>query len=208
MRKNMLLIPTFLFLTACTSPSIYFSDKSVNIITDKQLTVEINGNIRYKTILKLTNIKIGQYVYEVTKGNMLTVEELSVDTTYKFHGSISKTVGIGFSNYKYDEVFSKANMSFFELTNKDEKEKTLYLITYNRNKKNVKFIYGDNKKLFNEILEAIKNDKALLNIQDVIIKQNKQKAQDYIKTTWSEKNIILDGLIYEEGGSPLRILQH
>ena len=140
---------------------------------------------------------------------ILSVEELNADSGYRFDGAIQKTVSIGFEGYSYTKVFSKGDINFFYLVDKQNRDKKLYLIAQNQNKKRIQFVYGTNEKLFYEIVEAVKNDTTVkgTNISQQELLDSSMEPKRYIQTTWSHKNTILDGLVYKLGGRVKRPLK-
>ena len=198
------LLTATLLLTGCSTLHLSFSDDTLSLYDSNTTVASAKGEMIYNRSLKLVNITIDQYVYKLNDTDrIVVVEELQTGTTYKFYGSINKTVWIGFEDYTYNKVHSDGDVSFFELTHKRTKEK-LYLIAQNFNKKRIKFVYGISHKSFEAIIASLKAKKPLELHTIGSIPTNfdpTKKPQEYIQTSWSHKNIILDGLIYKEGGS-------
>ena len=140
---------------------------------------------------------------------ILSLEELNADSGYRFDGAIQKTVSIGFEGYSYTKVYSRGNISFFYLTDKQNRDRKLYLITQNQNKKRIQFVYCRNEKLFYEIVEAVKSNTTVqsTNISQQELPDSSMEPRSYIQTTWSHKNTILDGLVYKLGGRVKRPLK-
>ena len=191
-----------LALSGCSTPYLSFSNDTLALYESNKTVASVKGQIIYKKNVKLVNINIEQYVYKLDNtSRVLVVEELSTMPTYKFYGSLDKTIWIGFENYIYKNIYRKADVVFYELTNK-QTQKKLYLIAQNFNKKRIKLVYGMSHQSFDAIIASLKKQKAI-EIQGTPQSSYsaQQDSQSYIQTSWSHKNIILDSLIYKEGGS-------
>ena len=190
-------------LAGCSTPYLSFSNDTLALCESNTTVASAKAQIIYNRDVKLVNINIEQYLYKLDGvPRVLVVEELSTMPTYKFYGSLDKTIWIGFENYIYKNIYRKGDVSFYELTNKRTKEK-LYLIAQNFNKKRIKLVYGMSHQSFNVIITSLKEQQAIEmqgEPQSNYYSTTKD-PQSYIQTSWSHKNIILDGLIYKEGGS-------
>lgn len=193
----------FLF-TSCSTLNLNINQDKIELLKDHNQTIIAGtGQIIYKNNIKLNNINIYQTIYKMDNTHhVLCVEELYADSGYRFDGAIQKTVSIGFGGYSYSKVFSKGDISFFYLTDKQNRDKKLYLIAQNQNKKRIQFVYSKNKKLFYEIVEAVKRGTTVqsTNVSQKELVDNSMELKSYIQTTWSQKNTILDGLVYKLGG--------
>lgn len=199
MKRKVLFValPLFLFLHACTTTKLSFNQEDIIITShSNQNTLPITHLID-KDYLKLSNMKIEYHVVQFEDTSIAVLEELEPNTTYMFDGSISKIVSIGFKNYISKQVYAKGDMSFFILREKLDTTKLLYLTLYNRNKKHIKLIYTTDKKLFQTILDNFEmEEKIEIVSQNNIANNLKEKdAKNYIQTSWSEKSLILDGLL-------------
>ncbi|QOP41299.1 hypothetical protein [Sulfurimonas marina] len=202
-KKILLSVSIIFFCTSCSSPHINYNNHTIKLINKEKAIVKIPGQSIYKGILKLSNIKIGRNIYLADSGDILTVEELKAAPGYKFDGNIQNIVRIGFNNYKYHKKYTKGNISIFALEENNSDGAIVYLIIENINRKRIKLVYGATKDIFEESVKALKDEKFIysvkaynkskMSVSDINVKQ-------YIKTTWSEKDIILNGLIYKDGG--------
>ncbi|WP_428737865.1 hypothetical protein [Sulfurimonas sp.] len=201
-------ISFILLFTSCTSIDFSLKQDHIQLFKENTLIIEGSGDIEYINNLKLSNINIVQNVYLMHNNSVLTVEQLYTDSSYSFDGAIKKTIWIGFSDYIYSKEFAQSNVSFFSLKSKKDSSR-LYLIAQSQNKKRIQLLYGKNEKLFYAIIKAIKNNTSIKDINklqsDDIVELHDPKS--YIKTTWSEKNIIIDGLVHKDGGKPIKSIK-
>ncbi|MBN2816949.1 MAG: hypothetical protein JXQ67_09715 [Campylobacterales bacterium] len=203
--KVLFTLPLFLFLSACTTAQLAFNQENITITDNSNKKQIITTNLIYEDYLKLSNMKIKYGVVKFDNGAIAVLEELSPNSEYMFDGSVSKTVLIGFNNYFYEKVNSVGNINFFVLKEKSNST-ILYLTLYNRNKKDMKLIYTDNKNLFDTIQKKFNIDDKLIKSEEasnkIIIDTTKQNAKRFIQTNWSEKNLILDGLLKQRYTMP------
>jgi hypothetical protein len=211
MRIKALFLLLLLLFTSCSTLKLNINQDKIELLKDHNTTIIAGtGQILYKNSIKLNNINIYQTVYKMDNSQyILSVEELYADSGYRFDGAIQKTVSIGFESYSYTKVYSRGNISFFYLTDKQNRDRKLYLITQNQNKKRIQFVYCTNEKLFYEIVEAVKSNTTVqsTNISQQELPDSSMEPRSYIQTTWNQKNTILDGLVYKLGGRVKRPLK-
>jgi hypothetical protein len=195
-----LIIASFIALfSACSSPHIQKIDNhTLQIVLDDKKVIKGYGKVVYENRINLSNINIYQQVYKMDSGIYLTYEDATVATGYKYNFGVSRTVDIVFSDYNSKIINNKGNIYFIELTNYSEK---MYLILENINKKRLKLIYGFNKELFIDLYKTlIKDDNIILKSLKPKNKHSISKPQEYINSSWNQRNIILDGIITKVGG--------
>ncbi len=211
MHIKALFLLLLLLFTSCSTLKLNINQNKIELLKDHNTTIIAGtGHILYKNSIKLNNINIYQTVYKMDNSQyILSVEELYADSGCRFDGGIQKTVSIGFEDYNYTKVYSRGNISFFYLTDKQNRDKKLYLITQNQNKKRIQFVYSTNEKLFYEIVEAVKSNTTVqsTNISQQELPDSSMGPRRYIQTTWNQKNTILDSLVYKLGGRVKRSLK-
>jgi len=186
-----------LFFTSCSNPHLSYKNDKLAINTKDQVIIEGNNISVYKNKINLSNINIYQYVLQLNNGAIVTYERISVSSGYVFSYGVNRVIGNVFNKYDYESVGVQGNIHFFKLVNKKE---TLYLVVENMNKKGLKMIYGINENIFNEILDALKNEKSI-RIENYTNRKNSiEDYTQYIKSNWNMKNLIIDNIITKIGG--------
>lgn len=190
--KTIIIISLCILLSACTIPHIEHKNNTLLISMHNKNLIKATGKLIFEHRVNLINLYIDQKVYLMESGSVITYEDATVTSGYQYNHGMKRTVGIIFFNYSYDLLDTKGNLFFFKLTNRED---TQYMILENMNKKRVKMVYGLDEYTFNNIFHALsKNEKIPKSLE-----QTKQKLvhdkSTYIKSNWSNKNIILDTLI-------------
>jgi len=194
--KNNRIFPFILLQLFLTSCSVYHINTDDNIITLKhgnKILLKNDIQIKYMKKIRLINISIYQYIYELKRDHhLIVVEDAIVSGGYRFRHGIKRTIYSIFPDYAIEHLKVVDNLYFFKLSDRKE---TLYLIVENFNKKRLKLIYGINKNEFYNILNSIQNNSKILNYNTNNMSSN---VQINIKTKWSFKNIILDTIITKD----------
>ena len=197
--KIIIITTLALLFSACTTPHIENTNNVLEITMNKTSIIKGRGELIYKSRVNLVNINIDQKVYLMDNGSVLTYEDAPLSSGYTYNYGMRRTVGIIFSQYSYNLVSTKGNIYFFKLT---DKERTLYLILENINKKRVKMVYGLSSKVFEAIADSLNTEKNLL-LEDSSVHNSIHKDKSiYIKSNWNTKNIVLDNIITKMGGGP------
>jgi len=198
---KIIIISLLIFFSACSMHHIQYNQKkSMEISLDNISVLQTNTKILYENRVNLSTVNIEQSVLQTQQGDILTFEDATVQSGYKFSYGVNRTVGIIFSAYNYDIVDTKGNIYFIILSKKDDR---LYLILENMNKKRLKIVYGFKEDDFNKILEKIVHNKKML-IENKSNKQILKKDKKlYIQSNWNMKNIIIDTIVYKDGGSKI-----
>jgi len=199
MTKKLIITSFIALLGACSSPNINNIDNhTLQIVLDDKRVIKGYGKVVYENRVNLSNIQIYQQVYKMDSGIYLTYEDAMVGTSYKYNFGVGRTIDIIFSDYNSKIINSKGNIYFIELTNYSEK---MYLILENINKKRLKLVYGFNKELFNDLYKmVIENENIVLKSVKQKNQQQISKSQEYINSSWNQRNIILDGIVTKMGG--------
>jgi len=195
-------IVLLLLFSACNNPQIHYDDKRkiFQITRDNDLIAKSRAKKLYEKRLRLAHINIYQTVYVLENGNIVTYEEVYTEPYYIFARSIDMLVYTIFDDYQSKLLERIGNIYFYTLKKKD---KTLYLLVQNRNKKKLDLLYGTDKDGFENLLHSIKKeDTGVINSskKKVQYKLPKLNAADYIQSTWSYKNSIFSELVKREGG--------
>ena len=207
--KTLVLILLFLFLNACTSSRLNFNHKNITIVNNANKEQTFCTQLIYKDYVKLSNMKIEYSILELSNsGVVLVLEEIQPNSGYVFDNGLSNIVSIGFEKYSFRKIASQGNMSSYVLKDKTDDTKILYLYIFNRNKKHLKLMYTRDKTFFDTTgnflyKDAQKNNVTLNNHTNLTQHKDLKK---YIQTNWSEKNLILDGLLKKSPAFP-RIVQ-
>jgi len=190
--KTILISSLCILLSACSTPHIEHKNNTLLISVHNKSLIEGQGKLLYENRVNLSNLYIDQKVYLMCNGSVVTYEDASASLGYQYNYGMKRTVGIIFPHYRYDLLDTKGNIFFFKLVNKQE---TQYMILENMNKKRIKMVYGLDKYTFDTIFNAFVRDAKIANE----VEKTKQKLADdkssYIKSSWSNKNIILDTII-------------
>ena len=206
--KLTLIVTTLLFLSACaTQPSLHYDNhEKVSIVMNDKILFEGKGNLVYTHRINLQSLSIKQSVLQMSDATLLSYEDAKVQSGYQFTHGMNRLIHLLFNNYQSKLVATKGNIFLYELADLNQKER-IYLILENMNKKRVKLLYGLDKERF-DVLSKILLKTSTSTLHVVQIKQKTQKkpinASMQIKTQWSYKNIILDGMIRKVGGKARR----
>jgi len=197
----------FLF-SGCSTAQIDYKHQTLQLSIDNALIAKSRAKKLYENRLRLAHINIYQVVYLLQNSNIVTYEEAYVEPYYRFARSIDMLVHIIFDKYHSKFIDRIGNIYFYQLSTK---EKTLYLLVQNRNKKKLEFLYGTNRAGFEDVLQKIKQ--AYKNSDSHTQKQKTTYlspiyiniyAADYIQSSWSYKNSIFSELVKREGG-PMKV---
>lgn len=203
MKLSLLLSIALLFGACSTAHLIHAGTTNKLSITMKdRVIVEGEGDPLFKHIINLVNLRVEQSVFELKDGSILTYEYARAATSYQFTHSMIRTVTIVFPSYNARLVNIKDNLHFFELKAKDKSE-IEYLILENMNKKGVRMLYGLDTKLFYSIYYGGLTKYNEPAINEIVKAVN--VTEQYIKSKWNHKNIILDLIISKVDTSKIRV---
>ena len=194
-------ITLLLLFSACSSPQMHYDDKqqTFNMIIGDELIAKSRAKKLYEERVRLSHINIYQSVYILEDGNIITYEEAYTEPYYIFARSIDMLIYTIFDDYQSKLIERIGNIYFYTLKKKD---KILYLLVQNRNKKKLDLLYGTDKDGFEALLQSVKNENIKNSFSHVL--QNKPSstvnAADYIQSSWSYKNSIFSELVKREGG--------
>jgi len=195
--KILLTTSLILLFNACSTPHIENNDNTLAISMHDKDIIKADGKLIYESRVDLLNIDVEQKVYIMDNGSILTYEYASVSTGYIYSYGMNRTVGILFPQYNYDLIDTKGNIHFFKLYNKEE---VIYMILENMNKKRIKMVYGLSKNTFDSLFNTLVNEKELVINRESLKQTFLLDKSTYIKSRWSNKNIILDTIITKMGG--------
>lgn len=187
--------------SSCTSPTIKYNNKhKLEIVLDNKTIIEGLGTLSYENRVNLININIYQRVLNLDNDTIITYENVDISTGYRLTYGINRTVGIIFPEFNYALIATHGNLHFFKLFNSNG---SLYLIVENMNKKGLRLVYGMPKTTFEAIQIAINKNRSVVipTISGSKPKNSitKKIASSYVKSGWSNKNIILDTMITKIG---------
>jgi len=204
MKSTFLLISTLAVFTACSTPHIIHNEDTHSLelsLNNSSIASTTDAKLLYKSRVNLSNINIYQFVYETQSGLVLTYEDVQVSSGYLFTKGMKVVVHNVFIDHSYDLMYTKGNTYFFKLISKKD-QTVIYMLIEKKSNRSLQIVYGFTPDLFEELIEASKNDKTLNNT--ILIKKSTKPLQDtslYIKSEWNYKNIILDNLISKAGSS-------
>ena len=202
MKSTFLLISTLAVFTACSTPHIIHNEDTHSLelsLNNSSIASTTDAKLLYKSRVNLSNINIYQFVYETQSGLVLTYEDVQVSSGYLFTKGMKVVVHNVFIDYSYDLMYTKGNTYFFKLISKKD-QTVIYMLIEKKSNRSLQIVYGFTPDLFEELIEASKNNKTLNNT--ILIKKSTKPLQDtnfYIKSEWNYKNIILDNLISKAG---------
>ena len=190
-----------LVLNACTMPQIKYSNNdTIKIIINSKSVIQGKSKLLYENRVNLSDININQKVLLVENRMLLTYEDVTVTSGYQFNYGINRVVSIVFPKYNASLITREGNLYFYELHSKEER---VYIILENMNKKGLKIIYGMSEDDFlctrDFIVDSKDTSKNKKTAQVSVLPRN--NFQDYIKSEWSYKNIILDNLVSKIGST-------
>ena len=194
-------------LGGCSMHHIQTNEKDMLAISlNSKNIVKGNGCVIYEKNVRISHINIYQKIFKMNNGTVLTYEDAIVDIGYILNHGMKRIISSIFSSYQYDIIDYKDNIYFVKLHTKN---KQLYLIIENLNKKRLKIVYGFSEQMFHYIQFKVIHNKP-------IVKNNSNSSKSitaatsitnpaiYISSTWSEKNIILDTLVRKAAGCHIR----
>jgi len=186
----------------CDSIAIKSTDDRLQIVHNDKVLLQEKGDLVYKQRINLNHINIYQSVYKM-KTTVVVYEDINVASGYRFSKSMKHIVHAVFHKYNYKFISRSGNSYFFILSYSD-KDKNIYLMVENLNKKTLHFLYSDNKKGFLKILHHLEIDITDISIyqKDIAFMDDKdddESLQKYIVSDWNTKNIILDALVSRVG---------
>ena len=190
-----------ILLSACARVNLEHNEvkKTLQLKINQDIVFNIKGCLIYESRVNLSHINIYQYVYKTTNNEIFTYEDIYVSSGYKFNKSMKTIMHNVFKSYNYNLVYLKANVFFFILNSKI-KNKKLYVLLENKNKKSLAIMYGLDKSSFRELINILQDKQNLDTINPSGNTKDTYKDKNmYIESEWNYNNIILDNLISKLG---------